>query len=297
MCLTLNHSFSIIPDNNDDWAAGKQLRSCASEEALQMKPRRLPGFIGVGHPHWVVGDVDHGGVFNFVDRVPANIGHLSTLGDQHDVVALQKTHKPCQEMPFFIILFKQASKLRECWCKKQLFGIKQNKPISLFYLWQICRSTIQPKSMTIGAKWLTPIIAEVYREYVYVSGGTLLLPSWPKGTWHVCTITNLTQKSMMQHWIFFQAANELVTRIQRTIGGMMPVWMPLSVVPPPPRKLICWQTIMSQLKFCNVINAAVTGAFQNGRSFDCNEFLTRGKDNETNSICTMRGRLKACHAK
>lgn len=77
----------------------------------------------------------------------------------------------------------------------------------------------------------------------------------------------------------------------------MPVWMPLSVVAPPPLKLICWQTIMSQLKFCHFINAAVTGAFQNGRSLDCNGFLTTGKDNETSSICTTRGRFKACHAK
>lgn len=59
----------------------------------------------MGHPDRVIGDVDHGRVFNFVDRVPANVGHLSLLSDQHDVVALQKTHKPCQKMSFSFIFF------------------------------------------------------------------------------------------------------------------------------------------------------------------------------------------------
>ena len=48
----------------------------------------VPGLVGVGDPDRVVGDVDHAGVFYFVNGVTSNIGHLSALGDQHNVVAL-----------------------------------------------------------------------------------------------------------------------------------------------------------------------------------------------------------------
>ena len=54
----------------------------------------VPGLIGVCDPDRVNWDVDHAGVFYFVNGVTANVGHLSALGDQHNVVALQETHKP-----------------------------------------------------------------------------------------------------------------------------------------------------------------------------------------------------------
>lgn len=56
----------------------------------------LPRFIRVGNPDRVIGDVDHAGVFNFVDGVATNVSHLSALGDQHNVVPLKETYKPCQ---------------------------------------------------------------------------------------------------------------------------------------------------------------------------------------------------------
>lgn len=49
------------------------------------------------NPDWIIGNVDHAGVFDFVDGVATDVGHLSTLGDEHDVVPLKKTNKPCQE--------------------------------------------------------------------------------------------------------------------------------------------------------------------------------------------------------
>lgn len=48
-------------------------------------------------PDWVIRDVYHAGVFNFVDGVATDVSHLSALGDQHDVVALEETYKSCQE--------------------------------------------------------------------------------------------------------------------------------------------------------------------------------------------------------
>lgn len=48
----------------------------------------IPCFIGVCNSDWVIGNVDHSGVFNFVDGVAPNISHLSALRDQHDVVPL-----------------------------------------------------------------------------------------------------------------------------------------------------------------------------------------------------------------
>lgn len=56
----------------------------------------VPCFIGVCNPDRIIGNVDHAGVFNFVNGVAADVGHLSTLGDQHNVVALEETHKTCQ---------------------------------------------------------------------------------------------------------------------------------------------------------------------------------------------------------
>ena len=53
----------------------------------------VPGFIRMRDPDRVVWDVDHAGVFNFVDGVATDVGHLSALGDQHYVVALQEIHK------------------------------------------------------------------------------------------------------------------------------------------------------------------------------------------------------------
>lgn len=53
-------------------------------------------FIRMCNPDWVIGNVDHAGVFDFVDRVATDVGHLSTLGDQHNVVPFKETNKPCQ---------------------------------------------------------------------------------------------------------------------------------------------------------------------------------------------------------
>ena len=44
----------------------------------------------------VIGNVDHAGVFDFVDGVATDVSHLSPLGDQHDVVALEEAHETCQ---------------------------------------------------------------------------------------------------------------------------------------------------------------------------------------------------------
>lgn len=57
----------------------------------------VPCFIRVCNPDRIIGNVDHAGVFNFVDGVAPDVGHPSTLGDQHNVVPLQETYKPCQE--------------------------------------------------------------------------------------------------------------------------------------------------------------------------------------------------------
>lgn len=48
-------------------------------------------------PDRVIGDVDHACVLNFVDGVATDVSHLSTLGDQHDVVPLEETYKPCEQ--------------------------------------------------------------------------------------------------------------------------------------------------------------------------------------------------------
>lgn len=53
-------------------------------------------FIRMCNPDWIIGNVDHAGVFDFVDRVATDVGHLSTLGNQHDVVPLKEANEPCQ---------------------------------------------------------------------------------------------------------------------------------------------------------------------------------------------------------
>lgn len=57
------------------------------------KKGTVPCFIRVRYPDRVVGDVDHASVLNFVDGVATDVGYLSTLGDQHNVVSLKETYK------------------------------------------------------------------------------------------------------------------------------------------------------------------------------------------------------------
>lgn len=63
----------------------------------QEENKTLPGFIRVRDPDRIVGNVDHGGVFYFVDGVATDVGHLSAFGDQHNIVAFEESHKPCRE--------------------------------------------------------------------------------------------------------------------------------------------------------------------------------------------------------
>lgn len=202
---TLWYDFSIIPN-----------------KLLWTKQQDLPGFVRVGHSDRVIGDVDHDRVFNFVDRVPANVGHLSLLGDQHNVVALQKTHKPCPKNVFFIYFFKQPWNLWQCNCKKQHFWIKQNKRISVFHFWQICRSTIllltnPPKSMTMQAKWLNLFACRcIMRTCMYHSA----LYYYHRDP--ICLAYLYNYKSDPEKHdatlTFFSAVDEILTHIQCTIG-------------------------------------------------------------------------------
>lgn len=41
----------------------------------------------------VIRDIDHVGVFDFIDGVTPDVGHLAALGDQNDIVAFQETDK------------------------------------------------------------------------------------------------------------------------------------------------------------------------------------------------------------
>lgn len=68
------------------------------DSQMLLKERaKAPCFIRVRDPDRVIGDVDHAGVLNFVDGVATDVSHLSTLGDQHDVVPLEETYKPCEQ--------------------------------------------------------------------------------------------------------------------------------------------------------------------------------------------------------
>ena len=49
--------------------------------------------ITVSFPHSVVGDVDHGGVLYFVNRVVTDQSHLAPLGDEDDIVTFKKTNE------------------------------------------------------------------------------------------------------------------------------------------------------------------------------------------------------------
>lgn len=49
------------------------------------------------NPDWIIRDVDHACVFNFVYGVATDVSHLSAFGDQHNVVPFKETYKPCEE--------------------------------------------------------------------------------------------------------------------------------------------------------------------------------------------------------
>ena len=53
-------------------------------------------------PDFLVGNGDEGGVLDLVDAVVADHGRPETLGDQQDVVALQKSNKTCRSVQFTI---------------------------------------------------------------------------------------------------------------------------------------------------------------------------------------------------
>ena len=53
-------------------------------------------------PDFLVGNGDEGGVLDRVDAVVADHGRPETLGDQQDVVALQKSNKTCRSVQFTI---------------------------------------------------------------------------------------------------------------------------------------------------------------------------------------------------
>ena len=54
----------------------------------------------------VIGNVEHAGVLDLVNGVGSNHGHAPALGDQHNVIPLQETHKPCRRKLHLILVEK-----------------------------------------------------------------------------------------------------------------------------------------------------------------------------------------------
>lgn len=89
-----------VNEKLEESLAASKLTKCLSLFAYMLHVcsyKKVPGLIWMCDPDRVIWDVDHAGVFYFVDGMATNVGHLSALGNQDYVVALQETDKTCRK--------------------------------------------------------------------------------------------------------------------------------------------------------------------------------------------------------
>lgn len=137
MRLTLNHSFSIVPDSDDDWASGKQLRSCGirgspADEAVPTWLHRggSPSLSRWGCRSWWC--------LQFCGQSARRYRPSFYAWWSARCSSPPENAQTLSRNAFFFKFF-YSNNLQNLGS----VGVKSNVlRLSLFYLWQICRSTI-----------------------------------------------------------------------------------------------------------------------------------------------------------